>query len=696
VAESAPSRHARLADRLAVAPSFVGRAAELELLRAALAAQPPPFAVLHLYGPGGVGKSSLLRQYRGLARQAGRLVVWLDGRDLEASPPGFLQALNQELGLSEAASAPEALAQHADPVLLLDTYERLAPLDGWLRETLLPRLPAGALVVIAGRHPPSAAWREDEAWRELTRIVSLRNLRPEESAAYLAERGVPPAQHPAVLGFTYGHPLALTLVAEVIAQAVREGRDAAFQPEQAPDVVAALLERFIQQAPSAQHRLALHACATARVLTEPLLRAALGQDDVHALFAWLRGLTFVEAGPFGLYPHDLAREVLDSDLRWRDPDGYQALHARIRDGILRQVREAQGSAQLRAMFDFVYLHRHNPVLQPYYLWQEFGTHYTEAARPADHGAVLRRLAQLGDASAVALAEYWLARQPAAWHVIRDPRGELAGVFAYLALHPTSPVDRQRDPVVAAAWEHMQRQAPLRPGDEATLGRIYTDRAAHPRASPAANTAQLAAAIRWLTQPRLAWSFVETLDPDYWHGLMSYIDFQRVDGAPIGLYAHDWRAVPVAQWIDMLGSRELATELRVEDLAAAPTAPLLVLSQPEFEAAVKDALRDFHSAASLAANPLTRSRLVANASDGEPASAALQRLLRSGAESLRQNPKEEKFYRALAAAYFTPAATHEQAAERLDLPFNTYRYQLARGMARLTEWLWRRELSGPDA
>jgi len=36
---------------------------------------------------------------------------------------------------------------------------------------------------------------------------------------------------------------------------------------------------------------------------------------------------------------------------------------------------------------------------------------------------------------------------------------------------------------------------------------------------------------------------------------------------------------------------------------------------------------------------------------------------------------------------------QEAAELLDLPFNTYRYRLARGTERITEWLWRREIEG---
>ena len=97
----------RLADRLAAARQgrFVGREAELQLFRLALLATEPPFAVLHIYGPGGVGKTTLLQEYARLATDSGRPVVRLDGRNVEPSPPGFLLALRQARGLAETEPA---------------------------------------------------------------------------------------------------------------------------------------------------------------------------------------------------------------------------------------------------------------------------------------------------------------------------------------------------------------------------------------------------------------------------------------------------------------------------------------------------------------------------------------------------------------------------------------------------------------
>jgi len=59
--------------------------------------------------------------------------------------------------------------------------------------------------------------------------------------------------------------------------------------------------------------------------------------------------------------------------------------------------------------------------------------------------------------------------------------------------------------------------------------------------------------------------------------------------------------------------------------------------------------------------------------------------------LKHNPKDAKLYRALWHTYIEPELTQEKTAERLDLPFNTYRYHLITGLERLIAGLWRRQL-----
>lgn len=76
---------------------------------------------------------------------------------------------------------------------------------------------------------------------------------------------------------------------------------------------------------------------------------------------------------------------------------------------------------------------------------------------------------------------------------------------------------------------------------------------------------------------------------------------------------------------------------------------------------------------------------------EPSPQLLQKLIQEAAASLTANPKDEKFYRAIYHTYLKPAHNQETVAELLDLPLGTYRYRLARGIERIVEWLWQREL-----
>lgn len=235
-----------LSDRLTAARhrQFVGRAHELELFQAALSTPEMPFHVLFIHGPGGVGKTTLLTEFARVCAENEAHAHYLDARNFEPTPEAFMSALRAALNLADDQSLLHTLAEQGQlQIFLIDTSEILVPLDNWLREVCLPQLPENTLVVMAGREPPSAAWHSDAGWQTLIRVLPLRNLTPDESRAYLGKRDVPADQHQAVLNFTHGFPLALSLVAEVFAQ--RRETLHEFQPETQPDIVKMLLERFV-------------------------------------------------------------------------------------------------------------------------------------------------------------------------------------------------------------------------------------------------------------------------------------------------------------------------------------------------------------------------------------------------------------------------------------------------------------------
>jgi hypothetical protein len=687
----------RLADRLAAARRgrFVGREAELELFRSALLAAESPFAVLYLYGPGGVGKTTLLREYARIAVECGRPLALLDGRNLDPSPPGFLVALRLALGLAENDRSSTPPDWPSDGVLLIDTYETLAPLDTWLRETLLPQLPGHSLVIVAGRNPPVSAWRTDIDWAGLTHILPLRNLRPEESQTYLAVRGVPASRHQDVLSFTHGHPLALSLVADILSQNT-PGTPFSFQIE--PDVVRVLLERFVQDIPSPDHRLALQVCTLAWATTEALLAEALDIDEAPAIFEWLRQLSFIEQGPQGLFPHDLARDVLEADFRWRNPEGYWQLNERLTRLLHARLLQAGDVEQQRIWFDLLYLARHNPFMKPYFDWSTFHSTYAEPASAEDAAAIVAMVQTHEGAASAEIARYWLRRQPQTFKIYRNIGGELIGFMAHLNLHQAAPEDLAADPAVAAALNFVERYGPARPGEEMVHLRFWMERDAYQAPSPAINLTAINSTIAWTTRPKLAWNFITTADPEFLRPHFAVINMRRspeadfeVGGRRYGVFSHDWRVEPVSAWLQIKAERYPQTDLTLAELEAALPPPLLVLSQPEFEEAVRQALRDYTRPDLLAANPLLRSRLIVEAAEPPASPATLQSLLRQAAASLTGNPKDEKLYRAIYHTYLEPAPTQEQAAELLDLPFNTYRYHLVNGLKRIIEWLWQREL-----
>ena len=70
------------------------------------------------------------------------------------------------------------------------------------------------------------------------------------------------------------------------------------------------------------------------------------------------------------------------------------------------------------------------------------------------------------------------------------------------------------------------------------------------------------------------------------------------------------------------------------------------------------------------------------------------MLLAAVDVLRQHPRDDKLLRAVERTYVRPAPNQEAAAELLGLPFSTYRGHLTRGIERVVDWLWQRELYGP--
>jgi len=523
-------------------------------------------------------------------------------------------------------------------------------------------------------------------------VLRLGNLSAVESGAYLTGRGVPSDLHPSAIGFTHGHPLALALVGEV----VRE--KGSLPPSDTADVVRVLIDRLLEVVPSQAHRLALEAAAQVRVIDEPLLAALMGTPEAAEMFAWMRGLPFVVAGPSGLSLHDLTREVLAADLRWRHGQRHAELHQRARQYYLDQLDGADPVTQAVALLDLIYLH---PDLRVFLQGpDEAALLRVEPVRPGDEDAVADLVARHEGRRSAAIARLWLGRQPGAWLVVREPSGDVLGTVCLLALDRLAPHEEDDDPAVVAALAELGNHPPLRPNETATLIRFWLSRDHYQSASPVQNLIAAQLARHYLTTSGLAVTLVPFAHPQEWEALCAYTDQRRTPQADFTIdrrryttFGHDWRTVPPAAWVAKLSLQEVGAVA----VSGAPTSEdaLLVLSEAEFATAVRKALRDYTRADRLRENPLLRCRLVTTRIAGTESTTEqvglLQTLVREAAETLSVAPADRRLHRVLVRAYLSPSRSLERAAEVLELPSSTFRRLLVKATARVTTVLWQQEL-----
>jgi energy-coupling factor transporter ATP-binding protein EcfA2 len=692
----------RLAERLAMARrrGFVGRQAELRRF-SALLAEPAAPRVIFVHGPAGVGKTTLLHQFAWLAERSARRAVWVDGRETPAEPAAVLKALEAEWG---DADPPTAIGQAGDVLLLFDTFESLAPLDRWLREDLIPNLPAQALVVIAGRDRPGLGWRADPGWRELLVRLPLDNLAAEESRELLRRRGVPEDQLQEALTFTRGHPLALALIADLSPQ--RRG-----SLTSAPEVMTALLQSFIDAVPTPAHRKALETAAQVLVVTESLLAELVEGAHTRELFEWLRELSIVDQGPRGLSLHDLARDVLAGEGRWRDPRGAAETRDRAAAYYRRQFDAASPSVRQGILLDFVYLYRDRSALGPFLgpmpaSGLNPGRFTVAAATSADRDVLRTWVVRHEGTESARLFDHWWTRRPEDFFVVRDAQAEAAGFFTLLRLERVEPADRQVDPAVDRALDVLGGTDRLAAEETAVLVRFWMAGDTYQALSPVHTFITLHLSRSYLAEPFLAATFLPFADPGFWADGCAHLDFARtveadfeVGGRRYGVYMHDWRAIPPLAWLSRLAEREIESRVPLPEGTGVDGPGIIDLDEEAFGAAVRDALRHLGRAEGLRGSPLLRTRLVGaatGAARGEPDRiAALREVIKSAAAELSGSPHDRRGYRALHHTYLQPAATQQHAADLLALPMSTFRRHLSTGVTRLAAVLWQRELDLRD-
>ncbi|MFI7130317.1 BTAD domain-containing putative transcriptional regulator [Nonomuraea sp. NPDC050153] len=506
--------------------------------------------LLFVRGPAGIGKSTLLRELAADAVAAGRRVWHFHGGPAEA---------RERLG-----RFAEELSGVSGPVLLVDSFEEPADLEPWLRDDYLPGLPGDAIVVMAGRTGPSAAWLTDPAWSGKIVIRHLDALTAAESTALVESRGVDPGLRKSIVDFAAGNPFVLSLAAVVGRSMAAAGQPS--RRDAVRDVVDEVLARLAGSVPTDQHRWALYVCAHARNTTEDLLGAVVPDGRAAELFDWLRAQPYVDTAAHGLDINGVLRKALDYHLRWRDPVGYERMHRRIRryvmDERLRDARDPH--AGVAVMRTIGHLRRRGGVMSRYVSKVGEAQVRSSPATPADHDELVAMARESHGEFTAATVRFWLDRRPEAFWLLRCRESDrLRAFMSRLTLRTPEREELEADPVVADIWRDVSGRMAVPLGMHVAIARHLICPVVKAEPSPITDVFQARLMRDWLHEPGLAASYLVVVNGQWWRPLMDYLGQYELEGAradyPYAIFGHDWLAGPPAEWRDHHLDEELWAE-----------------------------------------------------------------------------------------------------------------------------------------
>jgi hypothetical protein len=455
----------RIADRVRAERRslFVGREHELARLRAAVQGDGP--IVTFVVGIGGMGKTSLLEMVGERLDEDGTAWHRLDCGAVEPTAAGLLAALGDSLGVSDPSVAAVAGAlELAGPrvVLALDQYERFRLLDGWLRQELVPALPASARLILFARDAPVEAWTGAPGWEGLAQVLPLGPLADPDARVLLQRQRVPEGAAERLLQRAQGHPLALQLGVRAAAAASDDVAAPALDGATLRSMVDVLAPLFLRDVADPGVRDLLQAACLVRRATRSVLQAMLPDRPEQQAFEALRELPFVETTDEGLAVHETVRTAIAGSLRSLDPHRYQELRARAWRCLRGELQTASKTHLWRYTADTLYL-VDRPELREAFFPREMPVFAIEVARPSDEPAIMA-IVQRHDPADLPVVTAWWKALPRSFRVVRDGGARVAAFVTMSLAGEIPPALSTEDPLLARWFAHARDPAGGLPPD----------------------------------------------------------------------------------------------------------------------------------------------------------------------------------------------------------------------------------------
>jgi hypothetical protein len=557
-------------------------------------------------------------------------VRWVEARELPPGPDALEDAL-------------AGARNEQRPLIVIDTYERIAALGGYLRVALLPALRPDARVVIAGRTAPGSEWREG-GWDSVVEELKVGGLSDEHALEVLSRHGIASEETArSIVRWAQGSPLALTLAAD----AEQRGQGWRGQDE-SPDVVRAVIAQLADPELEPEHLSTLCIAATARITTLEMLAAALPDANAREELHWLASRTFSELLGGGVALHDLVASALREELGRQDPLRERELRRRICDHLY----ERASRGETLPAIDLAHLTR-SPAIRWGFAWQPRARFRLDELRSGDQEQIHARLEGTWHEPLLEGTDRFIKGAPEHVMCVRDARDRLRGYT--IALAPVdAPAFCDEDPLLGPRLEHARHLAD--PG-QAVLWRDVVDLGAEPDPDVISMLGMAGIVLRAAHgNPRHAYL---PINPR----LSGALEFSRALGARRveALDAAVGKVVIECHVVDYGPGGVLAAQRDLIYRELGLTPPTTADSRAQLTAAVRHALRNLDRPHALAESELATGDTL------EQRARSVRALLEEAAQrAFAPGGGEQLTRRVLVLGYLDPAPSHELAAAQLSL------------------------------